>query len=197
MPESTRREVLADAAITVLARSGGRGLTHRAVDRAANVAEGSTSYYFRTRDSLLRAVVERLAALDTATLPDHSGPGRPGLVDDLTNLIEQVTSTGRHRLLARYELVLEATRRPALAEVLRASGAEVRQALAGRLSVAEVADPQRTAAELLAMLDGLLLNRVTGVGAPQLDAEDLHARVDRLLDAAGATTVHDPLPGQP
>jgi DNA-binding transcriptional regulator YbjK len=186
MPEPSRREVLADAAITVLASSGGRGLTHRAVDRAAGVAEGSTSYYFRTRDSLLRAVVERLAALDTATLPDHSGPGRSGLVEDITDLVEQVTGTGRDRLLARYELTLEATRRPDLAEVLRANGAAVRRALAARLAAAEVADPSRTAGELLALLDGLLLNRITGVGAPQLDAENLRARVDRLLAAVGA-----------
>jgi len=189
MEESSRREVLADAAITVLAHSGGRGLTHRAVDRAADVAEGSTSYYFRTRASLLSAVVARLAALDTATFPDHSGPGRPGLVDDLTDVIEQVTTTGRHRLLARYELTLEATRRPELAEVLRANGAEVRRAMADRLSaaeIAEVADPQWTAGQLLALLDGLLINRVTGVGAPQLDAEDIRAQVDRLLAAAGA-----------
>lgn len=186
MPETSRREDLADAAITVLAGSGGRGLTHRAVDRAAGVAEGSTSYYFRTRESLLRAVVERLAALDSATFPDHSRPGRPGLVDDLTELVEQVTSAGHHRLLARYELALEATRRPELAEVLRANGADVRGAMADRLSAAEVADPQRTAGELLALLDGLLLNRVTGVGAPQLETEDLRARVDRLLVAVGA-----------
>jgi DNA-binding transcriptional regulator YbjK len=186
MPETSRRGDLADAAITVLAHSGGRGLTHRAVDRAAGVPEGSTSYYFRTRDSLLRAVVERLAALDTATFPDPSGPGRPGLVDDLSDLIEQVTTTGRLRLLARYELTLESTRRPELAEVLRSNGAAVRRALADRLSAADVADPQASAGELLALLDGILLNRVTAVGAPQLDSVDLRARVDRLLAAAGA-----------
>jgi hypothetical protein len=43
-----------------------------------------------------------------------------------------------------------------------------------------------SAGELLALLDGILLNRVTGVGAPQLDSEDRRVRVDRLLAAAGA-----------
>jgi DNA-binding transcriptional regulator YbjK len=186
MPESSRREVLADAAITVLAQSGGRGLTHRAVDRAAGVAEGSTSYYFRTRDSLLRAVVERLADLDIAALPGLAGRGRSGLVDDLTALVERVTTTGRDRLLARYELTLEATRRPGLGEVLRANGAAVRGAVADRLHAAGALDPQRCAGEILALLDGLLLNLITGVGFPQLDSEDLPARLDRLLAAAGA-----------
>lgn len=64
--EPSRRDALADAAIAVLANKGGRGLTHRAVDSAAGLPEGSTSYYFRTRQALLTAVVQRLAVLDAA-----------------------------------------------------------------------------------------------------------------------------------
>ncbi|WP_189544888.1 TetR/AcrR family transcriptional regulator, partial [Streptomyces gelaticus] len=58
---STRRKQLADAAIGTLAAEGMRGLTHRAVDQRAGLAEGSCSYYFRTRQALLQAAVERLA----------------------------------------------------------------------------------------------------------------------------------------
>ena len=65
----TRRSDLADAAIETLAAAGMRGLTHRAVDRRALLPEGSTSYYFRTRQALLQAVVERLAELTTAEIP--------------------------------------------------------------------------------------------------------------------------------
>ena len=42
----SRRALIADAAISTLARDGMRGLTHRAVDRAAGLPEGSASYYF-------------------------------------------------------------------------------------------------------------------------------------------------------
>ncbi|MER6610537.1 TetR family transcriptional regulator [Streptomyces sp. NPDC000927] len=67
MPEnSTRQKQLADAAIETLAAAGMRGLTHRAVDRRAGLAEGSCSYCFRTRQALLRAAVERLAEADMA-----------------------------------------------------------------------------------------------------------------------------------
>ena len=48
----SRRAEIADAAISTLARDGMRGLTHRAVDRAAGLPEGSASYYFRTRQAL-------------------------------------------------------------------------------------------------------------------------------------------------
>jgi len=51
-----------------LAGHGAKGLSHPKVDRQAGVPDGSTSYYFRTRTALLRAVAERLAELDLAEL---------------------------------------------------------------------------------------------------------------------------------
>lgn len=185
MSDGSRRDALADAAITVLARAGGRGLTHRAVDRAAGLAEGSTSYYFRTRESLLSAVVERLAVLDAASLPQMAGSGRRGLTEDFATVVEELSTAGRDRLLARYELSLEATRRPELRQTLRASATAVRAAVAERLSAAGVDHAQRTAEELLLLLDGLLLEQVTGLGARHLDRPALRERIDRLLTAAG------------
>ena len=41
-----RRAALAEAAIAVLARDGGRGLTHRAVDREAGFPEGTAKNYY-------------------------------------------------------------------------------------------------------------------------------------------------------
>lgn len=185
MSDGSRRDALADAAITVLARAGGRGLTHRAVDRAAGVAEGSTSYYFRTRESLLSAVVERLAILDVASLPQMVGRGRRGLTEDLATVVEQLSTAGRDRLLARYELSLEATRRPELRQTLRASAAAIRAAVAERLQAAGVGHAQHSAEELLVLLDGLLWEQVTGLGARHLDSPALRERIDRLLTAAG------------
>lgn len=70
-----RRPLIADHAIAVLARGGARALTHQAVDRDAGLAVGSTSYYFRTRETLVGAAVERIrfhsrTAFDTALMPN-------------------------------------------------------------------------------------------------------------------------------
>ena len=43
---------------------GGRGLTHRAVDRRAGLPQGSTSNYFNTREALLEAALARLVELE-------------------------------------------------------------------------------------------------------------------------------------
>lgn len=55
-----RRRTLADAGLEVLAAHGARGLTHRAVDRAAGVPLGTASNYFATRDALIAGLVERI-----------------------------------------------------------------------------------------------------------------------------------------
>ena len=85
---SARRRQILDAAVTVLATQGWRGLTHRAIDRAAGLAEGSSSAYYRSRSALqsamadyvvwqLAADVEALAAeLAEATCLSAARPSR-------------------------------------------------------------------------------------------------------------------------
>lgn len=69
-----RRPLITDHAITVLAEGGARALSHQAVDRAAGLATGSTSYYFRTRHDLIVATIGRVrehsrAAFDESPIP--------------------------------------------------------------------------------------------------------------------------------
>lgn len=81
MPPSNaaRRDRLADAAMLILARDGTRGLTHRAVDAEAGEPPGTTSRYFRTRQALLTAVMERARGLH---FPDLDAATRPGTLPD-------------------------------------------------------------------------------------------------------------------
>ena len=75
-PDQRRRE-LCDAAIQLLAEDGAKGLSHLKVDAHAGVPDGTTSFYFRTRSALLRAVAERMAELDLATLQAVADSRRP------------------------------------------------------------------------------------------------------------------------
>ncbi|MDX6764908.1 TetR family transcriptional regulator, partial [Streptomyces sp. F8] len=74
-PPADRRTLIADTAIGLVAAAGLRGLTHRAVDAAAGLPAGSTSYYFRTRTALIAACYQRLAELDLADVDDGAAPG--------------------------------------------------------------------------------------------------------------------------
>jgi DNA-binding transcriptional regulator YbjK len=119
-----RRRDLCDAAIQLLADDGAKGLSHLKVDRKAGVPDGTTSFYFRTRSALLRAVAERLAELDLAKLQsvadsadrraDDTSPSR------LSQVVIQAGSEPEFsRTKARYELTMQATRDPALAAILQ------------------------------------------------------------------------------
>ncbi|UMG94113.1 TetR family transcriptional regulator [Nocardioides sp. TF02-7] len=177
---SERRALIADAAIRTLARSGGRGLTHRAVDKEAGLPLGSTSYYLRTRAELLRAAVDRLAELDEAAL----APAADGtLAADLARVAEQLLTTDRERLLARYELALESVRRPELREFLAVGTRRVRAGIEQRLTEGGVAAPREVADALLALVDGLLFAELTAVEGQQRD----RAQLERLLSGLAGT----------
>jgi DNA-binding transcriptional regulator YbjK len=173
MVEDSRRTRLADAAITTLAREGSRGLTHRAVDRTAGVPEGSTSYYFRTRLDLLRAIVRRMSELDTASVPALAHADGGEFAEAFTAALNGLVTDGRDRQLARYELTLEATRRPELREALVANVAPIHSRLTEQLAALGVPDPGDRARDLLVLLEGLLFSRLTAAdGSPSAQLPD-------------------------
>ena len=119
-----RRRDLCDAAIHLLADDGAKGLSHLKVDRRAGVPDGTTSFYFRTRSALLRAVAERLAELDLASLQSvadgSDGRGTHPSPSQLSQVVIQAGSEPQlSRTKARYELTMQATRDPALAAILQ------------------------------------------------------------------------------
>src|SRR5215218_9508203 len=165
----SRRAEILDGALSVLAGQGMRGLTHRAVDAAAELPAGSTSYYFRSRAALVAGCVQRLLERDLeadvpaaeAAVPDATGPGPgddPGaaLAAALTAIGVRMATTERTRTLARYELSLAAVRDPALRAELVRGGDTIRRRGAALLARAGAADPDAAAAEVAAVLDGLV-----------------------------------------
>src|SRR5688572_27639085 len=92
---ATRREVLLDAAITVLGTRGIHSLTHRSVDATADLPSGSTANLFGTRDALLDAVVERFAARERAVADEVRArlcPTTPAeLAQAMTTLAHEAT----------------------------------------------------------------------------------------------------------
>ncbi|HXY67565.1 MAG TPA: TetR/AcrR family transcriptional regulator [Mycobacterium sp.] len=130
-PDQRRRE-LCDAAIQLLADDGAKGLSHLKVDARAGAPDGTTSFYFRTRSALLRAVAERMVELDLAALQSvadraalQSVADRAGLDDgaSASTLANLVIQSGEEpqlsRTKARYELTMQATRDSEIAATLQ------------------------------------------------------------------------------
>ncbi|MFB6823752.1 TetR/AcrR family transcriptional regulator [Streptomyces virginiae] len=173
-----RRDRLRDAAIAVLAREGGRGLTHRAVDAAATVPTGTAKNYFPTRDALLRAAAERCAEQYHAPAEALAEPGperaaglgagpadAAQLAALLAGLLRDTAGPGRTRVLAYLELQAEAARRPWLAALLDPVAAADFAAHAHLLRAAGLpAGPERARALTLA-LHGAVPHLLTGAPA--------------------------------
>ncbi|MEV5344031.1 TetR family transcriptional regulator C-terminal domain-containing protein [Streptomyces sp. NPDC052676] len=165
-----RRTLLADAAITVLAETGIRGLTHRAVDRAANLPSGTTSAYYRTRQALLTVLVRRLVEVDQTEL-EEAGRALPVPRDagELAGRIaafaeRRLTGDGRRRSLARYACAVESVRHPELREILVPRENTAREAVRAFLAGQGVGDAEERTDTLLACVDGLVFDRLVNGG---------------------------------
>ena len=160
-----RRTLLADAAVRVLAQQGSRGLTHRAIDTEAGVPKGTTSNYFASRDEVIDAILLRISErlqpdpdihADLAQRP----PGVELFTEYLRDIVHRLTGD-RDAAIALFELRLEATRRPHVAEALtawRQAGLQADIEFNEKMSL-----PGRPADITLFhyALDGLLLDQLT------------------------------------
>lgn len=81
-----RREQIVESSLLVVAESGLKGLTHRAADKRAGLAEGSTGNLFPRRDDLIRAILRRLEARDVASFAEAHA-SRVSSPDDLAALL--------------------------------------------------------------------------------------------------------------
>ncbi|MFF9052147.1 TetR/AcrR family transcriptional regulator [Streptomyces erythrochromogenes] len=198
-PPVDRRTLIADTAIGLVAAAGLRGLTHRAVDGAAGLPAGSTSYYFRTRTALISACYGRLAELDLADVDDRSPlgaappvlavvpPDRDAAAAALAGLLYRWLTVGRARQLARFELSLEAARNPELQADLHRAGQGARVRAAGIAAALGSDRPEEAAELLVAWTEGLLYDRLAGALArsrPAPDLAELTAVARRMLAAA-------------
>ncbi|MET9395578.1 TetR/AcrR family transcriptional regulator [Streptomyces sp. NPDC006624] len=183
----SRSDLVADAALALLAERGMRGLTHRAVDEAAGLPQGSTSNLARTRQALLELTVRRLADREARVLALHEMPGPRAGTDSLVNALALAAHRAltRHRALtlARYELALEATRRPELRAYFDAAGARFRDQLTALVTGMGSRDPARHTLSLIAWADGLMFQCVAGSFSTRTPSlEDVRAGLRELLD---------------
>jgi DNA-binding transcriptional regulator YbjK len=175
-----RRAAIADAAIHLVATRGLRGLTHRAVDTEAGLPPGSTSYYLRTRDALLTACVTRMLERDLAAQPPAGTSSGP--TELMSAMVLHLTHQRSEDQLARYELSLEASRRPELLDAITQGGRVLREHLAGILGNLGIREPEQAAWPFAAMLDGLIWDRVAGAGRTLAD-DAFEAAVRRAVGA--------------
>lgn len=158
-PLTGRRRELAQAAVAVVARSGMRGLTHRAVDAEAGVPEGTTSAYLRTKAALLTAMVdlvtEELAAdvdaLARRITQDGHAQGVGATVDLLVAWLDRPDL-----LRVRAELELEALRAPDVNAAIQPARQRMLDVASTLVADHGCSEPELRASAVVASLQGIL-----------------------------------------
>lgn len=192
MPQSgTRAELIAATALELIAERGLRGLTHRAVDEAAGLPPGSTSYHARTRARLIEAALTWLVEQEVAE-PSLRSLRESGAVDGLdraavagmgADFLHTAYTRDRARSLARLELALEAGRSPELREVYDRLGLRFRRMIAELVAALGSAEPERHARVVVQWSEGVLFDALAGAGAASPPSpEELRTTILTLLD---------------
>lgn len=165
-----RVEQILRATLTVIARDGVAGVTHRTVAEEAGVPLGSLTYYFVSKQDLLRDAlrlhvredVGRLRALTDELL--GSGATGAQVVDAFVGQFESGTPD-----VAQFELYLEAARDAELAEVAAESLRAYQEVAELALRAAGVVEPAAVAGMVVATIDGIGVHQAAAADqAPEL-----------------------------
>lgn len=180
-----RRAAITEAALTVIARVGPDGLTHRAVAAEAGLPLAATTYWFSNKEDMVRAALEHAAERDIAyweRLRDASRAWTAEtLAAELTTVIEDSCTTRRECAVVDCALWLEAVRRPELRDVAQRwldAYAEIMQAIL----VHSGAPASDVDADLLgSVVDGLIGHQLASTGP--FDRALVTSRLQRLVTA--------------
>ena len=187
-----RRRAILDASIDLVCQGGPDAITYRAVAARAKVPPGSVTYYFASREALVREafrhyLVEAQAWL-TATTREQ-GASTAGI--NVAGVVKFVVETVRLGLTdpriprAEYELILYAANDPVLAREFRAYQQGLEAGLAKILERLGIHRPLDAARTIVDLGRGFELERFT---YPTAKLEDLRRRVTAVVEALLAQT---------
>ena len=179
-----RREAILDAALELIAERGTEQLTHRSVAEQAGVPLGSTTYYFASRDELVREAFRRYVVRVLGELTAMARRARPR---DAAALVEMLVEVARHdlsgdwrwSLVVEHELMLRAARDPELAEEFHGYERALASGLAEALESLGAPQPFDSARTLIAVVRGFELD---GLTRPDADPDDLRRRLAPVVE---------------
>jgi AcrR family transcriptional regulator len=179
-----RRAQLIDTALNVFAQKGLEGATVKDLSEEAGVAQGLLYHYFRSKEDLLRAALERhyfLPELRRITSPDRDRPAQEVLLD----VGQGFATMLRERRPLLQVMIREAPTNPAVAErIARAQRESVRllsDYLESRVAAGELR-PHDTRATARLLLYTVLMSHLTNT----LDQSFLTAVVETILHGVAA-----------
>lgn len=172
MDKLARRGIILNAVVELLATRGLEGVTHRAVDEIAGLPQGSSSYYFPKKASLLIAASQHLAAilekdcdeLQVGFAETAAKHGMDAAVAYVAKELVAYADNSRHLFLARMELTMAAARRDDLADVGAQLTAAARRPIEFFLKLISDGRADVPIETCAGLIDGITLMYATGQG---------------------------------
>ncbi|MBF6473370.1 TetR/AcrR family transcriptional regulator [Nocardia abscessus] len=166
MSTGDRRVLLVDTAIELIATRGLRALTHRALDTELGLPGGSASYYFRTKRTLVEAIVDRITTRSrddfaAAALAPTGAATPEAVAEAIAAWLDRLLAERRAHLIARHALLLDLLDdhdlRPRLAHSLFSTerARDLFQAMGAT-------DPGARADDFVAVVEGAVFDRFAG-----------------------------------
>jgi AcrR family transcriptional regulator len=186
-PEVRRRE-LVEALWRVTRRDGWEAVSIRHVAAEAGVSIGMVQHYFTTKDDLLRFAMDMIGqdygqrvVRRVGELPEPRDPR--AIVEIVLDELMPRDGRGRAEVQAAAAFLGRAMLHPEIATSLVADGARLTHALAEQIRRGQPANanPERDAAGLLALADGLIAHLLTGRLTRTTAEAILDAQLDRVF----------------
>ena len=181
-----RRGAILAATVRILTSDGLAAVTHRAVAREAGVPLAATTYYFSSKDELIGEALSVLVEDEIERLRNRArelGPGIRSPHDSAVAVAEVLFPDAEAvgGLLAKFEVYLEAARRPGL----RTHAAHWQEAFTelatSSLALAGAGDPERLAPLLVAAADGILVHALSEGVRGAGDVARMRALLEQLF----------------
>lgn len=167
-----RKTRILEETLSLLAQKGVAGTTHRAVDEAAGLPQGSTSYYFSRKALLLEAAAGHLATVieeDCEQVRRHfahlvAAGRRDEAIEYVCRDLLKYAEDGRTQLLARFEIEMAGARAPELLPAANGLSEVARKPIEFFLRQLSDDLSESRVDACVGILDGLALRYVTGQG---------------------------------
>jgi DNA-binding transcriptional regulator YbjK len=185
-----RRRTILEAAVRVIGQGGPDAITHRKVAATARVPLGSLTYYFGSREELVREAFRFYIAEVSALLNDVQRESRPRSAAELVEVLLEVT---RREFMepamvrAEYEMILYAARDEAVARDFLAWERSLEARAAALLELLDAPRPFDGGRTLVDLVRGFELERLAGREGGE---QDLRRRLRTVVAALIAPAVN-------
>jgi DNA-binding transcriptional regulator YbjK len=180
-----RRAAITEAALAVIARVGPDGLTHRLVAAEAGLPLAATTYWFASKEDMVRAALQHAAERDLEHVEALRGASRAWtkatLAGHLAAFVEESCTARRDSAVVDCALWVEALRRPDLQPVAQRWVEAYTDVLGEVLRNAGAPGTPDDAELLGAAIDGMISHELVAPGP--FDRAAVTARLERLVSA--------------